>query len=183
MKNRQLGIIAVMLLLSIGKYSSIAASENIRPVNFLWIFAIGGLSAILLLEIGQLIKKKRTNPANPADSKITDTNVTVMVQDMDKSISFYEKLGLVLKNRWGEHYAMLSAKDLVLGLHPAGEKSAGSGSGNVSIGFMVDSADEAKTLLDGLQIAYTAHDDKSGIILNFTDLDGTMLYFMQPRWR
>jgi catechol 2,3-dioxygenase-like lactoylglutathione lyase family enzyme len=53
--------------------------------------------------------------------KITETNITIMVQDMNKAISFYESLGFVIKNRWDDHYAMLTTTGLTLGIHP-GEK-------------------------------------------------------------
>jgi len=113
--------------------------------------------------------------------KITETNVTIMVQDMNKSISFYENLGFEIKNRWGDHYAMLTTTGLTLGIHPAKEPSTGSG--NVSIGLMVDDANEAKVLLEKNNIRFEHHDDKSGIYLNFKDPDGTVVYYTQPKWR
>lgn len=114
--------------------------------------------------------------------KINETNVTIMVADMDKAISFYESIGLTIKNRWGNHYAMLVAEGITLGIHPKDEKPSTS-SGTVSIGFMVDDINEAKVLLDKNKIPCTSQDDgKSGIYLHFKDLDGTILYFVQPKW-
>ena len=114
--------------------------------------------------------------------KINETNVTIMVADMDKAIIFYESIGLTIKNRWGNHYAMLVTSGITLGIHPKDEKTSTT-SGTVSIGFMIDDIKEAKILLDKNKINCTSEDDgKSGIYLHFKDLDGTILYFVQPKW-
>ena len=54
---------------------------------------------------------------------ITESNVTINVKDMEKSISFYLSLGLTVKNRWGNHYAQLAVPGVVIGLHPTSEKN------------------------------------------------------------
>lgn len=113
--------------------------------------------------------------------KITETNVTIMVTNMNSSIEFYQSLGFEIKNRWGDHYAMLTTTGLTLGIHPSDGKTKGSG--NVSIGLMVDDINEAKGLLEKNKISFQHHDDKSGIYLNFTDPDGTIIYYTQPKWR
>jgi catechol 2,3-dioxygenase-like lactoylglutathione lyase family enzyme len=113
--------------------------------------------------------------------KITETNVTIMVMDMDRSIKFYEQIGLTLKQRWDDNYAMLTTAGLTIGIHPGGR--AGLASSHVSIGFMIESAEEGKALLEKYNIAYTYQDDQSGILLSFHDPDGTFLYFMEPRWK
>jgi uncharacterized membrane protein len=56
--NRPLVVVAIMLLLLIGKYTSLAGNENIRLIQFLNIFAIGMLSGILIRE---LVTKFRQN--------------------------------------------------------------------------------------------------------------------------
>jgi predicted enzyme related to lactoylglutathione lyase len=112
--------------------------------------------------------------------KITGTNVTIMVKNMNKSISFYENIGFAMKNRWGEHYAMLTTTGLTIGIHPASEELKGSG--NVSIGLMVDNIENAKELLEKNKTKFEMHDDKSGIYINFADPDGTVIYFTQPKW-
>lgn len=112
--------------------------------------------------------------------KIKSTNVTLMVMSLDKSIQFYESIGLKLKQRWGEHYAMIETTGLTIGLHPAGHPRQPSE--QVSIGFMVDDINEAKQILDKNNIAHKDEDGKSGIYSHFTDLDGTVLYFTQPKW-
>ena len=112
---------------------------------------------------------------------IKGTNVTIMVKDMDKAISFYESIGLTLKQRWDNHYAMVVTEGITIGIHPA--KDAELNSGTVSIGFMINTIEDAKALLDKNNIVYKAEDDgKSGNYLHFKDPDGTVLYFVQPKW-
>ena len=113
--------------------------------------------------------------------KITSTNVTIMVKDMDRSIRFYESIGLTLKQRWGDHYAMVETAGITIGIHPGGDEHSGSGS--ISIGFMIDDINTAKAILEKNNIPSTLQDDgKSGIYLYFKDPDGTVLYFVQPKW-
>ncbi len=57
MKNRAIPT-AVLLMLSIGNYFRIIGNENIRTVQFLSIFAIGALTAILIRELRELYKSK-----------------------------------------------------------------------------------------------------------------------------
>jgi len=45
---------------------------------------------------------------------ITSSNISINVKDLDKSISFYESIGLTVKNRWGKYYAQLTAPDIVV---------------------------------------------------------------------
>jgi catechol 2,3-dioxygenase-like lactoylglutathione lyase family enzyme len=113
--------------------------------------------------------------------KITESNVTIMVKDMDKAIRFYEQIGLTLKQRWENHYAMVTTEGITIGLHPA--EAGETGSGSVSVGFMVDSIEAAKTMLDALHISCKEDDGKSGHFLHFRDPDNTILYFVQPKWR
>ena len=113
--------------------------------------------------------------------KITGTNVTIKVKSMDKSIAFYESIGLKLKQRWDNHYAMVETAGITLGIHPGGDDK--SSSGTVSVGFMTDDHEGNKKMLDGLKIPYTTEDDgKSGLFCHFKDPDGTTLYFVKPQW-
>lgn len=113
---------------------------------------------------------------------INDTNVTIMVSNMDEAVKFYESIGLTLKQRWDDHYAMLSTAGLTIGLHPTDDPVMNSGS--VSIGFMIDSIEDAKVLLAKNNIPCTSEDDgKSGIYLHFKDPYGTVLYFVKPKWK
>jgi catechol 2,3-dioxygenase-like lactoylglutathione lyase family enzyme len=112
---------------------------------------------------------------------ITGTNVTIMVNDMDKAIQFYEGIGLTVKQRWDNNYAMLTTTGITIGLHPSDDMTTNSGT--VSIGFMVGTPEEAKDILDKNKIAYTESDDgKSGIYFHFKDPYGTVLYFVKPKW-
>ena len=111
---------------------------------------------------------------------IKEANVTIMVKDMDMAVSFYERIGLTLKQRWDNHYAMMMASGITIGLHPS--EDAGTNSGTVSIGFMIENIEEAKTLLDTNKTAYTSQDGKSGIYVHFKDPFGTILYFVKPKW-
>jgi predicted enzyme related to lactoylglutathione lyase len=112
---------------------------------------------------------------------ITGSNVTIMVKNMDASISFYEQIGLTLQQRWGDNYAMISAEGITIGIHPGGTDSANSGT--ISIGFMIKSIEEAESMLQEAKIPYKAEKDgKSGLYLHFKDPDNTVLYFVQPMW-
>ena len=113
---------------------------------------------------------------------ISEANVTIMVKDMDRSVSFYESLGLVTKNRWGNNYAQLTAPGIVIGLHPTAQENLTGGSGNVSIGFVADDLDEAKLLLEKIPVQATAREEEGGKFLHFSDPDGTALYFIKPKW-
>jgi catechol 2,3-dioxygenase-like lactoylglutathione lyase family enzyme len=115
--------------------------------------------------------------------KIDGSNVTIIVKNMNKAIKFYENIGLTLQQRWGNHYAMIGTEGVTLGIHPAEKKK--NSSGTVSIGFMVKDINEAKALLAKHKIKYKFFDDEgaSGLYLHFTDLDGTLLYFTQPKWK
>lgn len=104
-----------------------------------------------------------------------------MVKDMDRAIQFYQQIGLTLKQRWDNHYAMLSAEGITIGLHPTHD--AETSSGTLSIGFMITSVEDAKTLLESNNITYKEEaDGKSGIYLHFRDPDNTIVYFVLPKW-
>ena len=113
--------------------------------------------------------------------RVTESNVTIMVKDMNRAIQFYEQIGLTLKQRWDNHYAMITAEGITIGLHPS--ESSELSSGSVSIGFMIETIGDAKALLDASKIDYHEDDGKSGIYVHFKDPDGTILYFVQPKWR
>jgi catechol 2,3-dioxygenase-like lactoylglutathione lyase family enzyme len=113
---------------------------------------------------------------------IKDGNVTIMVKDMDKSISFYESLGLKLQNRWGNHYAQLGISGLTIGIHPEGKEFPATGSGSLSLGFTIDNIEESTALLQNLGIDNYARDEEGGQFLHFKDPDGTELYFIKPKW-
>ena len=76
---------------------------------------------------------------------------------------------------------MVESTGITIGLHPTNKKKLGSGS--VSIGFMVDSLVEAKVMLEKNNITCRFEDGKSGKYIHFDDLDGTDLYFVDPKWK
>ena len=57
MKNKRLVLLAVLLMLSVGNFTRIVDNENIRTVQFLSIFAIGALTALLIRELAETLKK------------------------------------------------------------------------------------------------------------------------------
>ena len=112
--------------------------------------------------------------------KINASNVTVMISDMDKSIDFYQNIGLMLKQRWDNHYAMVTTEGITIGLHP--KKNDIEANSQISIGFMVDDINVPKAILEENKIEYQYFDAQEGKYLNFRDPDGTYLYFTQPNW-
>jgi Lactoylglutathione lyase and related lyases len=114
--------------------------------------------------------------------KIKESNITINVKDLDKAISFYQSLGLDLKNRWGNYYAMVTAPGIVIGLHPTSNDNLTDNSGNVSIGFTTDNFEETKSALQKLSITIKERHEEGGQFIHFTDPDGTALYFIKPKW-
>jgi catechol 2,3-dioxygenase-like lactoylglutathione lyase family enzyme len=112
---------------------------------------------------------------------IKDSNVTLMVKDMDRSVGFYQSIGFELKQRWSNYYAQLTAPGITIGLHPAGAEST-KGSGNVSLGFTTDDFNAAKALLESLSIKAEPRSEEGGEFLHFEDPDGIALYFIKPKW-
>jgi len=111
---------------------------------------------------------------------IKDSNVTIMVKDMDKSVSFYQSLGFDIKQRWGNHYAQLTAPGITIGIHPTNQIL--SNSSNVSIGFTTDNFEETKDQLSSLAIPTQSREEEGGKFIHFADPDGTALYFIKPKW-
>ncbi len=57
-KKRRI-IIAILLSISIGNYSRLVGNENIRAIQFISIFVMGALAALLLNELVTLFNAKR----------------------------------------------------------------------------------------------------------------------------
>lgn len=112
--------------------------------------------------------------------KIKDSHITIMVQDMDRSINFYQSIGFSLKQRWENHYAMVSAPGITIGIHPSEDTELNSGT--LSIGFSMEDFTSVRTELDQIGIKYKMDEGKSGIYLYFNDPDGTVMYIVEPRW-
>lgn len=59
MEKKRKIIIAVLLIITIGNFVRLKGNENIRTIQFLSIFVIGALSALLINELVVLFKAKR----------------------------------------------------------------------------------------------------------------------------
>ena len=59
MEKKRRILIAALLLLEIGAFTRLAGNENIRPIQFILIFLIGALTALLINEFVTLFKAKR----------------------------------------------------------------------------------------------------------------------------
>jgi len=53
-------LIAIFLTIAIIFYTRLKGNENIRVIQFLWIFLIGAFSALLINEFASLFKAKRS---------------------------------------------------------------------------------------------------------------------------
>lgn len=113
---------------------------------------------------------------------IKNSNITINVKDLDRSISFYESIGLTLKMRWKNQYAQLIAPGITIGLHPTDESRLVGNSGNLSIGFTTNEFDAIKASLQNLSIKIEERHEEGGQFIHFNDLDGTALYFIKPKW-
>lgn len=112
---------------------------------------------------------------------IKDSIVNIMVKDMDVSVAFYQMLGLTLKQRWDNHYALVASPNVLIGLHPSDKSYPVSD--QVSIGFIIEDIEDAKKHLEENDIAYTYnYDENSGSYVNFADPNGVALYYTQPTW-
>jgi catechol 2,3-dioxygenase-like lactoylglutathione lyase family enzyme len=110
---------------------------------------------------------------------ITTSNVTIMVKNMMKAIDFYLGLGLTLKQRWEDYYAILVAPGISIGLHPA--EKTNERSNDISLGFGVEKINEVEKRLKELGVQYQRSDDQIGIYAHFHDPDGTPIYFMESK--
>jgi catechol 2,3-dioxygenase-like lactoylglutathione lyase family enzyme len=113
---------------------------------------------------------------------IKESNVTINVKDINKSISFYQSIGFTIKNQWGNHYVQLTAPGILIGLHPTADSDLKGNSGNIAIGFTTDNFEEAKSNLEQLSIPVTDRKEEGGDFLHFNDPDGSSLYFIKPKW-
>ena len=113
---------------------------------------------------------------------IKESNVTINVRDLEKSVAFYESIGFTVRNRWGDYYAQMTAPGMTIGLHPSDESNPKAGSGNVSLGFTTDHFEETMTALGERNIATEERNEEGGQFIHFRDPDGTSLYFIKPKW-
>jgi len=120
-------------------------------------------------------------------SKRTEYNacfVTIMVSDMSRSIEFYtQRLGLKLKSRYGDEFAIVEGPGVTIGLHPT--KKGGAAPGSVSIGLGVDDVEAGRNQLRERGVAFSG-DIVSDPPMRFAflkDPDGVELYLAeQSEW-
>ena len=118
---------------------------------------------------------------------ISGGNATVLVSNMDRAIRFYtDVLGLRLLNRFGDHWATVSAgTGLTIGLHPASEKYAAPGTkGGIMVGLEIDEPIEAlmAQLKDkGVQFTGAVVEETAGKFIHLEDPDGNEMYLWEVR--
>lgn len=111
---------------------------------------------------------------------ISACNVTLMVSDLDKSTRFYaDVLGFKIIQRYGNHYAQISAPGIVIGLHPA--RTAIRTNENISLGFSITDFEQAIPALNAFSISYVERNEQGGNFIHFNDPDGYPLYFIKPK--
>lgn len=59
MEKKRRILMVSLLTIAIIFFSRLKGNENIRPIQFIWIFLIGALTALLLNEFVSLFKGKR----------------------------------------------------------------------------------------------------------------------------
>jgi len=104
----------------------------------------------------------------------------VMISNMDRAIEFYQdKLGLELKNRYGDHYAEIQAPDLLIALHPMTKRIVQGN--NLSIGFGVVEFDTTIEELESRGIQFNVEQDAWIRLAHFTDLDNNQLFLAERK--
>lgn len=109
--------------------------------------------------------------------------VTIIVSNMQRSIDFYTGLGLTLKTRYGDEFAVVEAPGVTLGLHPA--KDGGPKPGSLSVGLGVDDVEISKKQLEDRGVAFTGEiaEDPPMRFAFLRDPDGVELYLAeQSEW-
>lgn len=118
-------------------------------------------------------------------SMIMGANVTVMVEDMGRSIRFYTgTLGLTLKARHGDEFAQVEAPGTIIALHPTSKRRpTATASDGLSIGFAVDDLDKTVAELTDKGVVFSKiSDDRQVRLAFFNDPDGTPLYLSHSKW-
>ncbi len=111
-----------------------------------------------------------------------DSNITVMVSNLDKAVKFYtEVLSLKLVFLAKDNWATISAPGLTIGLHSASEHGPKPGnSESLSIGFGVNDLEKSMNELKKRGVVFShVLDDGPVQIAFFTDPDKNPLYLAQ----
>jgi catechol 2,3-dioxygenase-like lactoylglutathione lyase family enzyme len=119
--------------------------------------------------------------AASVDTRFNESMVTLIVSDMERSIDFYTTaLGLPLKTRYGNEFAVVEAPGVTIALHPT-QNGGRAKAGSLSIGLGVDSVETTMKQLAERGIAFAG-----GIVADppmrfafFTDPDGIELYLAE----
>jgi len=115
---------------------------------------------------------------------IIHTTVTLMVDQLDRSQTFYtELLGFTVEYRAGSHFAMIERVGLRLGLHPRGTKPSAGTCEGISIGLEVTDIRDAVRTLErrGVRFPHGIHAEGPLLRADFADPDGTALYLVEMR--
>ncbi|MGD0143683.1 MAG: VOC family protein [Rhizomicrobium sp.] len=120
------------------------------------------------------------------DTMFSESQITLMVPNMDEAIRFYTAtLGLHLKSRYGDEFAVVEAPGLTIGLHPQ-PKVPSPNAHAASIGLGVASLETAMEQLKarGVQFVGAIVEDPPIRIANFMGPGGVPLYLCeQSEWR
>jgi catechol 2,3-dioxygenase-like lactoylglutathione lyase family enzyme len=114
-------------------------------------------------------------------TQFNETMVTIIVADMERSIDFYTKqLGLPLKTRYGNEFAIVEAPGVAIALHPVPNKGRAR-EGSLSIGLGVDSVESSMKELAqrGITFAGDIVADPPMRFAFFKDPDGVELYLAE----
>jgi catechol 2,3-dioxygenase-like lactoylglutathione lyase family enzyme len=115
------------------------------------------------------------------ETQFNESMVTIIVADMERSIDFYTKrLGLPLKTRYGNEFAIVEAPGVVIALHPVPNNGRAK-EGNLSIGLGVDSVESSMKQLAqrGITFAGDIVADPPMRFAFFKDPDGVELYLAE----
>ncbi len=120
------------------------------------------------------------------DTMYSESQVTLMVPDMDEAVRFYTTaLGLRLKARYGNEFAVVEAPGLTIGLHPM-PTTHSSQAPSISVGLGVASLETAMKQLSARGVSFigTIREDPPIRIAYFSGPGGTPLYLCeQSEWR
>lgn len=115
---------------------------------------------------------------------VLSTTVTLMVDDLDRSVDFYtERLGFSVEYRAGPHFAMIHRGGLRLGFHPRGDGPGAGDCSGISIGLEVKGIRAAVSELEADGVVFPGGVIEDGPLLraDFADPDGAALYLVEMR--
>jgi len=112
-----------------------------------------------------------------------ESNVTVLVSDMQRALAFYrDVLGLAFVRGFGDHWQEVEAPGVRIGLHPGGKRPLADHGRHMQIGLRVDDLDAEMQRLATHGVKLTRVEDKGSRIASFTDPDGNPLYLIELAW-